>query len=344
MSTRELTFREAISEAFLQAMQKEEVFIMGAGVDDPKGIFGTTLQARKRFGKRVFDVPLAENSITGIAIGAALAGMRPVVVHARNDFALLTMDQIVNHAAKWKYMSGGVLDVPITIRCIVGRGWGQAAQHSQSLQALFAHVPGLQVLMPATPQDAKGLLLAGIQSNSPTIYIEHRWLYDQKGPVPEEPFTVPIGKGMIRRSGEDVTIVAISYMLVESLRAAEVLQGEGINPEVIDLRSVKPWDKEMVFGSVRKTGRLVIADTGWRSFGVASEIACEVGENLFGALKSPIKRITLPDAPTPASPHLERAYYPGAQEIVMAVKGVFEPSKIGEIPQIALPDEFKGPF
>ena len=184
---REIKYVEAISEAHIQSMEKDpSVFIMGVGVDDPNGIFGSTREAFKKFGsKRVFETPMSENALTGIGIGASLCGLRPVLVHARNDFLLLTMDQIVNHAAKWRYMAGGKLSVPFLIRAIIGRGWGQAAQHSQSLQALFAHVPGLQVIMPSTPYDAKGLILASMESNHTTICIEHRWLYDKTGPVPE---------------------------------------------------------------------------------------------------------------------------------------------------------------
>src|SRR5712691_4004175 len=214
---RTLKYREALDEALVQAMERDDsVFCLGVGVDDPKGIFGTTLSAFRKFGAaRMFDTPLAENAITGIAAGAALAGMRPVMVHARNDFLLLTMDQLVNNAAKWRYMSGGGLRVPMTVRAIIGRGWGQAAQHSQSLQAMFAHVPGLKVIMPAMPHDAKGLLLSALRGDGPVICLEHRWLYERTGSVPEEPYTVPFGRASIARVGSDVTIVAVSLMVWE---------------------------------------------------------------------------------------------------------------------------------
>ncbi|MBI2359130.1 MAG: alpha-ketoacid dehydrogenase subunit beta, partial [Deltaproteobacteria bacterium] len=315
---RELRYREAIDEATRQAMAKDDrIFVMGVGVDDPKGIFGTTRGAFQQFGShRVFDTPLSEAALTGIAIGAALGGFHPLLVHARNDFMLLTMDQLVNNGAKWRYMSGGKLRVPLTIRAIIGRGWGQAAQHSQSLQAMFAHVPGLQVVMPATPADAKGLLMAALSAEAPVICLEHRWLYEKTGPVLEEPYSIPLGRGIIVRQGSDVTVAAVSYMVWESIQAAEVVAGEGIQAEVVDLRSVRPLDSALVGRSVAKTGRLVIADTAWRSFGLSAELAACIGEVCFSDLKAPIRRVALPDVPTPCSSALERIYYPGPNEIV----------------------------
>ncbi len=297
------------------------VFVLGVGVDDPKGIFGTTLGALKRFGPtRVFDTPLAENGLTGVAIGAAIEGMRPVFVHARNDFLLLTMDQLVNHAAKWRYMCGGKLSVPLTIRAIIGRGWGQAAQHSQSLQALFMHVPGLKLVMPSTPYDAKGLLIAAIEDESPVIVLEHRWLYDQSGPVPEEPYRLPLGKAAIIREGSDVSIFAISYMVVEAKKAAETLQQEGIDAEIVDLRSLAPLDVTTIIASARKTGRVVAADHAWRTCGASAEIAALVAEHAFESLRAPVRRVTLRDSPTPCAAPLEKLYYPGAPDIAAACR------------------------
>jgi pyruvate dehydrogenase E1 component beta subunit len=319
---REILYREAIDEGTRQAMAKDaSIFVMGVGVDDPNGIFGTTRGAYLEFGAaRVFDTPLSEATLTGAAVGAALGGFHPMLVHARNDFLLLTMDQIVNNAAKWRYMSGGRLRVPLTIRAIIGRGWGQAAQHSQSLQAMFGHVPGLAVVMPATPGDVKGLLIAALTADYPVICLEHRWLYDRKGPVPEEPYAVPIGRAAIARAGRDVTIVAVSHMVLEALDAAQRLEADGVSAEVVDLRSVRPLDSDLVAESVRRTGRLVVADTGWRSFGVGAEVAARIGEVCFGGLKAPIRRVALPDVPTPCSSALEKVYYPGAQEIADAVR------------------------
>src|SRR3989338_6070492 len=261
---REIKYWQAISEAHVQSMERNErVFIMGIGVDDPKGIFGTTLEAYKKFGKkRVFDTPVAENTMTGCAIGAALAGMRPVMVHARNDFMYYCMDQLCNHAAKWHHMFGGLMTVPITVRAIVGRGWGQGSQHSQSLQALFAHIPGLKVVMPSNAYDAKGLLMGSIEDNNPVVFIEFRRLYEETADVPEKPYTVPLGKAAVQREGKDITIVAFSYMVLEAAQAADSLEKIGIHCEIIDPRTLKPLDSETILNSVRKTGRLVVADTG----------------------------------------------------------------------------------
>lgn len=345
---RQLKYREAIDEATRQAMAKDErIFVMGVGVDDPKGIFGTTRGAFEQFGPtRVFDTPLSEAALTGMGVGAAMRGFHPLLVHARNDFLLLTMDQIVNNAAKWRYMSGGKLKVPLTIRAIIGRGWGQAAQHSQSLQAMFAHVPGLTVIMPTSPADAKGLLMTALSSDSPVVCLEHRWLYDKSGPVPEDPYYTPFGVGSVVRPGRDVTIVAVSHMVLEALQAAEALAAEGIEAEVIDPRTLRPLDSGLICRSAARTGRLVIADTGWRSYGVSAEIAARAAEELWGALKAPIKRVALPDVPTPGSSVLEAAYYPGTREIVQAVKQCLQ-APAGAASDGATPSsrkEFEGPF
>jgi len=351
---RELKYREALGEGLVQAMEADPtVFVMGVGVDDPKGIFGTTLGAFKKYGHaRVFDTPLAENMLTGACIGTALSGMRPVMVHARNDFMLLAMDQFINNAAKWRYTSAGTSTVPITVRGIIGRGWGQGAQHSQSLQALFAHTPGLKVVMPATPGDAKGLLIASIQDNSPVIVLEHRQLYERTGPVPEEPYAVPLGKAVVRREGKDATVVASSYMVIDALEAAEQLVEDGIEVEVIDLRTVCPLDEALVFQSIEKTGRLVVADTSFRNCGIAAEVSARVTEHCFPYLKAGIRRVTLPDVPTPTTWALEALFYPDASDIVQAVKGAIEGRIVEKGDEIAKwgaaqgprHKDFRGPF
>ena len=351
---REIKYSQALDEGLCQAMERDPgVFVFGVGVDDPKGVFGTTLGALKKFGVgRVFDTPLAENAMTGVAIGAALEGMRPVLVHARNDFLLLTMDQVVNHAAKWKYMSGGKLSVPLTIRAIIGRGWGQAAQHSQSLQALFMHIPGLKLVMPSTPYDAKGLLIAAIEDEAPVVVLEHRWLYDQTGPVPEGYYRVPIGQATVVREGEDVTIVAISHMVVEARKAADTLLAEGIEPEILDLRTLAPLDVPAILASVRKTRHLLVADHAWRTCGAGAEVAAVVAEHALDALKAPVRRVTLPDTPTPCAAPLEKMYYPGAAEIAAAARElVFSQKLSAAAPALdrrpAGKDQerdFKGPF
>ncbi|MDP8229918.1 MAG: pyruvate dehydrogenase complex E1 component subunit beta [Candidatus Gorgyraea atricola] len=315
---RGLTYREAIKEAFTQILEEDSrVFLIGEGIDDAGGVFGTTKDLHKRFGRsRIIDIPIAENATTGIAIGAAITGMRPVFIHMRMDFLPMSMDQIINHAAKWSYMFGGTVKIPLTIRSIIGRGWGSASQHSQSLQALFMHVPGLRVAMPATPYDVKGLLISSVKENTPVIFIEHRWLYEHVGYVPEDMYTVPFGKGVVRRIGRDVTLVGISYMMFESLKAQEVLQKHGVSVEVIDLRTLTPLDEDLILESVKKTGRLVVADTGWSNCGVAAEIVSRVSEKAFKYLKSPAARIGLPESHTPASSALEKEFYPDYKDIV----------------------------
>lgn len=319
---RGITYREAILEATAELLEEDpSFFVLGEGVDDSGGVFGTTKGLWQRFGKeRVMDTPLAENGTTGIAVGAAVAGMRPLLVHMRVDFTPLSMDQLINHAAKWSYMFAGAARVPLTVRCIIGRGWGSAAQHSQSLHSLFANIPGLRVLMPATPYDAKGLLRAAVYDNNPCIIIEHRWLYEHMGHVPKEPYTVEIGKALVRRPGKDVTIAALSHMVFESVSAANLLQKEGISAEVIDLRSVKPLDSATVIESVKKTGRLITAEPGWRDSGTGAEVIARVSEEAFGYLKAPAVRITLPECPTPASHILEKAFYPSREDIAKAAR------------------------
>jgi len=319
---RGLTYKEALLESTAQMLEADkDVFVMGEGVDDAGGVFGSTKDLHLKFGReRVMDTPLAENALTGIAIGAALTGMRPIFVHMRVDFVPLTMDQIINHAAKWHYMFGGTVGVPMTIRSIIGRGWGSAAQHSQSLQALFTHAPGVKVVMPANPYDAKGLLRSAVYDGNPVIFIEHRWLYDHVGHVPEKPYSVPIGKGVVRRQGSDVTIIALSQMVFESMQAAEALAAEGIDAEVIDLRTLKPLDTPLILESIRKTGRLVVADTGWQTCGIGAEIIANITEEAFGALKAAPVRINLPECPAPASPALEKLYYPGKDDIIAAAR------------------------
>lgn len=320
---RMLNYSEALREALYQALKRDgRVFLMGEGVNDSGGIFGSTLNLHRDFKDRVFDTPIAENSLTGFAVGAALSGMRPVFVHMRMDFLPLSFDQILNHAAKICYMSGGKVSVPLVIRAIVGRGWGSAAQHSQSLHAFFVHMPGIKVVIPASAYDAKGLLFSSIADNNPVIFIEHRWLYDIKDYVPEDEYLIPIGKGLIRKEGKDVSVLAISLMVTEALKAAEELARRGINIEIIDPRSLVPFDEDIVVDSVKKTGRLVIADIGWRGGGVAEMILGRIHNKIMPYLKSEVKIVTLPDTPTPASHLLEKEFYKDSADIVKAVRGI----------------------
>jgi len=322
-----LSYRDALHEALDQSLARDpRVFIMGEGVDDVAGVFGTTKGLKEKYGEnRVFDTPIAENSLTGIAAGAAMAGLRPVLIHARMDFLLLSFDQLVNHASKWSYMFAGQVKVPMVVRTISARGWGSGSQHSQCIQGMLMNVPGLKIVAPATPYDAKGLMVSAIIDDNPVLFVEHRWLHKTTGHVPEELYSIPIGRGVIRRKGEDVTIVAISCMLVEALKASEKLQKEGISAEVVDLRSLKPFDEAIILESVAKTGRLIIADTGNKTGSVASEIAAFAAEKAFHLLKKPVKRVCCPDTPTPTSDVLEKAYYPTDEDIyneaVKLVKG-----------------------
>lgn len=321
-----LTAAEAIREAMDLALERwPEVYVLGEGVADPKGIFGTTAGLREKYGpNRVVETPVAENGLTGIAIGSALMGQRPVLVHQRVDFALLSLEQLFNSAAKSHYVTNGRHRVPLVVRMVIGRGWGQGPQHSQSLEALFAHVPGLKVVMPSTPSEFKGLLLGAIADDNPVLMLEHRWLHYVTGEVPEGFHAIPIEGPRLARAGSDVTIVASSYMVLEALRAAEALAEAGCEAEVFDLRVLRPLALADIVQSVRKTGRLITLDTGWRVGGMGAELVAEVSEQAFAALKQPPRRIGLPDHPTPSSLALAAAYYPGSVDIVDAVEAMLE--------------------
>lgn len=353
--SRSLTYVEALREALDQALASDDrVYLMGLGVPDPKGIFGTTLGLPEKYGaRRVMDMPTSENGMTGVAIGSALVGMRPVMVHQRVDFALLSLDQIINNAAKWHYMFGGKQSVPLVIRLIVGRGWGQGPQHSQALQALFAHIPGLKVVAPSTPHDAKGMLLAAIDDDDPVIFFEHRWLHPTFGDVPADAYRVPLGKAHVARAGRDVTLISSSYFFIECLAAAEALHEQhGIDVEVVDLRTIRPLDRATLLSSARKTGRALVVDGGWRSFGVAAEIVALLSETLFSELKCAPRRITLPDAYTPTTPALAKFYYPTAAQIANGVRSILglaelpeESYKLGSDRPPDVPNpSFRGPF
>jgi pyruvate dehydrogenase E1 component beta subunit len=319
---RSLTYAQAIREAHAQLLERDpRVFVIGQGLWSP-WYAGRSLESLDReFGReRLLDSPVSENAVTGAAVGAALAGMRPIVFHPRMDFMLLAVDPIVNQAANWSYLFAGRAGVPLVVRAVVNRGGEQGAQHSQALHAMFMHVPGLKVVMPATPADAKGLLIAAVEDPNPVLYIDDRWFYEQAGEVPEEMFRTPIGQAAARRAGADVTIAGISWMAAQALEAAAVLAAEGIEAEVIDLRSLKPWDKAAVLESVRKTGRAVVADSGWHTAGASAEIAATIAGEAFHDLRAPVERVALPDVPAPVSRAEERAYYPGREEIASAAR------------------------
>lgn len=340
-----ITYGEALRDALDAAMAKDDsVFVFGIGVDDHKAVFGSTKGLLEKYGReRVFDTPLSEAGMTGVAVGAALAGMKPVHIHIRSDFVYLAMDQLLNLAAKWRYMFGGEMSVPIVVRAVIGRSWGQGAQHSQSLQSLFMHIPGIKVVMPTTAYDAKGLLIASIFDPNPVLMIEHRLLYYITGEVPAGYYEVPLGKAFVRRPGRDVTIVANSYMVVESLKAADFLSEHGIEVEIVDPVSLVPLDRETVLASVRKTGRLLCVDTSWTTCGVSAEIAALAAEKAFDELKQPVRRLGNAPVVCPVSKPLENLFYPNAKTIAQTVCEMMN----REFPDAEVPlltSKFKGPF
>ncbi|MDR3517468.1 MAG: transketolase C-terminal domain-containing protein [Azospirillaceae bacterium] len=322
----QLTFAAAINDALRIALTIDpRVICYGLGTDDPKGVFGTTAGLQAQFGaERVFDMPTAENAMTGIGVGAALYGLRPVLTHQRLDFALLSLDQIVNNAAKWHFMFGGRRAVPLTIRMIMGRGWGQGPTHSQNLQAWFAHIPGLKVVMPATAGDAKGLLLSAIFDDNPVIFLEHRWLHNLKGEVAEGDVRVPLGRAQRLRRGDAITIVAMSTMTAEALHAVDFLADHGVAADLIDLRSIRPLDWDMIAASVKRTGRLLVLDTGSLTGSVAGEIVAGIAERGWNDLQAAPRRLAVPDFPEATSPALTRTYHVRAEQIVDAVAAMLQ--------------------
>ena len=318
---RVINYVSAVTEALDYALREDpRVFLMGQGVDDPSAMFGTTRGLAERYGpERVFDTPVSEEGMTGIAAGAAMNGMRPVYMHNRPDFILLAFNQLVTHASKIHFMDNGQTSVPMVVWAAIGRGWGSGAQHSQAIQGMLIGVPGIKIVMPSTPYDAKGLLLAAIADNNPVLVLEHRWLMKKDGVVPEEPYLVPIGKAVCRRRGRDLTVVGASHAIELAERAAAEVSRVGVDVEVIDLRTIKPLDHEAIIESVRRTGRLLVVDTGWAIGGVCAEVACVVAERAFDALRAPVRRVGLPDVPTPAGKTLETYYYPDVNRMAAAM-------------------------
>jgi len=298
----------------------DSVFLIGQGLKSPWYVGQTCTGLLDVFGEmRVIDTPVSENAITGAAVGASIAGMKAVVVHPRVDFMLYALDPVINQAANWYYMNGGRSSVPVVIWGIINRGGEQAAQHSQAFHSLFAHIPGLKVVMPATPYDAKGLMVAAIRDPDPVVFMDDRWLYGIADYVPEELYEVEIGKAVVRKSGSDITLVTSSYVAYESFEAVKALDEKGPSVEIIDLRTIKPLDEECILNSVAKTGRLLVVDGGWKSFGISAEIAALVSEKAFHDLKAPVQRLALPDVPAPANRHLEDVYYIRRNQITEAI-------------------------
>jgi pyruvate/2-oxoglutarate/acetoin dehydrogenase E1 component len=346
---RTINYSQAIYEAIDLEMKRDPgVFVMGQGIDDFKGMYGTTKGLAEKYGvDRVFDTPLSEEGMTGVAIGAAMAGMRPIHTHIRMDFMLLAMNQIINIAAKSHYMYGGQVSVPIVIRSVIGRSWGQGAQHSQGLHSLFMHIPGLRVVAPTTPYDAKGCLITSIRDNNPVMFVEHRMVHFQKGHVPEESYTVPIGKARVLGSGSNLTIVGVSHAVVECMRARTALEQIGISAEVIDPVWLSPLDVETIANSVQKTGALLVVDSGWTFTGASAEIVAAVGEHLQGKKSFTFKRMGFAPVACPTTKKLETLYYPNASTIASAAFSLVksdQPAWTPEHIEAAEILEFKGPF
>lgn len=303
----------------------EKVIVLGQLVNTKAGIFGTTTGLVDKYGsERVQDFPVSENLMTATAMGAALTGYRPVIVHQRLDFMIYSLDAITNWLALWHFKSNKKSNMPLTIRTIVGKGWGQGPQHSKSLHAWFAHLPGLRVAMPATAYDAKGLLLESIMSESPAIFIEGRSLYSMESSVPKVPYRIKFGKADLKRKGKDLTIVAMGNMVPLALQAANELRNRKIEAEVIDPRTIAPLDKKTICDSAFKTKNLMVLDPAWQSYGAASEIIATVAENLGDKLNSKPIRITFPDSHTPMSMTLEKAFYPSLDKIIKAANSLLE--------------------
>lgn len=324
MSSTVMTMRQAIAMTLRGQMSKDEsIVVLGEDIGRHGGSFQVTAGLQEEFGSdRVLDMPVSEAGFIGMAVGAAMTGLRPVVDVMFLDFILLGMDQIVNQAAHMRYMTGGQVEVPLVIRAAFGAGGSSGAQHSQSLQAWFAHVPGLNVVMPSTPSDAAGLLLTALTQQDPVIFLEDKMEYGRRGPVEEDVHPIPFGVADVKRRGDDLTIVATSSMVHVALEAAEILAQDGCSAEVIDPRTISPLDRETIVGSVTRTGRAIVIDEGPRSFGVGAEIAATIGESAFDLLEAPIARLGASDVPVPFAPALEASTIPNAAAVIDAAREV----------------------
>jgi len=320
----ETRYIRAITEALSEEMARDEdVFVIGEDVGGPGGAFSATKGLLETYGeKRVKDTPISESAIVGVAIGAAIRGLRPVAEIMFADFLAVCMDQIVNQLAKTRYMFGGMYKLPVVVRTACGGGLNAGPQHSQCVEAWFAHVPGLKVVMPATPYDAKGLLKSAIRDDNPVLFLENKALYASKGEIPGGEYLVPIGKAEVKKAGKDVTVVAASRMVHQALAAAKILSGEGIDVEVVDLRTISPLDRETIFSSVEKTSKLVIAHEAVKEFGIGAEISAMVCEEMLDHLSAPIARVGAPFVPVPFN--LEKLYLPNSDDVVKAVKKIME--------------------
>lgn len=348
MSTRILSAADAAREGLEQMLGADEsCFVIGEGVPDPKACFGTTKGLKEKYPNQVFDMPVSENGMTGVCIGAAIQGLKPVMIHMRQDFLLYAMDQIVNNAAKWHSMYGGNGgNVPMVIKAFTGRGWGAGHQHAQNLASLFAHIPGLKVVAPSTAQNAKGLLVAAIRDPNPVLILEHRWVHNLTGDVPEEIYETPIGKADIVQVGRDVTLVAWSFQAAEARIAARALGKLGVSVELIDMQTLRPMDLQAVYVSVVKTGRLVVVDEAWNFGSLSAEILAYVAASGAMFEETP-KRITNPSFYPSSTPALTKGYYPDWVKIFNAIAVWFDIEPLEDESNLPhdIPDpSFKGPF
>lgn len=348
IATKKISYRTAINQALHQEMERDSsIFTYGIDVADHKRIFGSTAGLLEKFGpKRVFSTPLSEEGLLGFGLGTAINGLRPINVHIRVDFLLLAINQLVNMVASFHYGSAGKIKVPFVIRAIIGKGWGQAYQHSKSLQSFFAHIPGLKVAMPTTPADAKGLLIAAIRDNNPVVILEHRMLYDVEGEVPIEAIPTPLGKGQILKKGKDITIIATSYSIVEAMKGAEVLEKRGVNVEVVDPRSIFPLDEELIVKSVEKTGHCIIADYDWTFCGFSAELAARIYDKLSYKLKSEILRLGFAPTHCPGARELENEFYTDSIDLIRAVekKLKLKEMDLSKESFYSYENKFRGPF
>ena len=345
---RKLDYAGAIREATIQEMERDSrVFVYGIGVPTWSSIFGTTKGIPEKFGKdRCFDTPISEDCMTGFGLGAAIRGLRPIHVHIRVDFMILATNQLINMVSNYTYSTGGRFKVPMVVRVIIGRGWGQGAQHSKSLFAQFTHIPGLKVIAPTTPSDMKGMLTAAIRDDNPVICFEHRWLYWAEEDVPEEPYEIPLGVGRILRPGKDVTIVGLSLMNVEARLAADILARRGVSVEIVDPRTLSPLDEGLIVDSVNRTGRCIVADCDWVDSGFSAELSARIHEKCFGRLKAPVKRLGFAQVPAPVVRELENEFYPNAKTIVREVEAMLglEAANLDGEDFFSHERRFKGPF
>ena len=325
-SNRQISFADAINEAISISMQRDKkTLLMGLGVDDPKGIFGTTKGIKEKFPNRVFDMPTSENAITAFSIGLSMRNYKTIITHQRVEFSLLSVEQIVNQAAKWHFMNAGQMSVPIVIRMVIGRGWGQGPQHSQTLEALYANIPGLKIVSPSTPSDAKGIMISAIEDLNPVLFFEHRWLHHIKGIVPSTYYKTKIGKSKILKKGNDITVVTNSFTTLETTKAIDMIKDLKISIELIDLLTIRPLDVDTIVKSVKKTGRLLVVDNGWKTYGISAEILSTVAEKVSNC--KVYSRIGTYENSIPSSQSLAKFFYPTPYSIT---KEIFRILKINQ--------------